>query len=91
MSCKSCKSNKKIEFKSEECVMCFYNILENESYCWCKKCKIHSHLSCLQEWNDKNPEERDVCCHCRQEGHLVKEIIPSVSCCGWYFFMRKKY
>ena len=43
-----------------------------------------------EEWNEKNPAEEGVCCHCRQEGHLVKEIIPSVSCCGWYIFMRKK-
>lgn len=84
------KEKEKVIYKSEECVMCFYNILENESYCWCKKCKIHSHLHCLEEWNEKNPHEEGVCCHCRQEGNLVKELIPTVSCCGWHIFARRK-
>lgn len=83
------KKNKKHVYKNDECVMCFYNILENESYCYCKKCNIHSHLSCLEEWNEKNPLETEVCCHCRQEGHLVREIIPSCGCCGYLFFIRK--
>ncbi len=88
MPCK--KYEKKVIYKSEECIMCFYNILEDESYCYCKLCKIHSHLTCLQEWNAKNPQERDTCCHCRQDGHLVKEIIPTFACCGWHIFFRKK-
>ena len=83
------KKNKKHVYKNEECVMWFYNILENESYCYCKKCNIHSHLSCLEEWDEKNPSETGVCCHCRQEGYLVKEIIPSFNCCGYLFFIRK--
>jgi hypothetical protein len=84
------KKNKKNIYKSEECVVCFYNILEHESYCYCSKCKIHSHLSCLEEWNEKNPNEEGVCCHCRQEGYLVKELIPSCGCCGYLLFIRKK-
>jgi hypothetical protein len=78
-------------FKSRECVMCMYNILEDQSYCYCEKCNIHSHLSCLDKWNDKYSDYTpDTCCHCRQEGYLVKEIIPKMSCCGYSFFIRKK-
>ena len=47
-------------------------------------------MTCLEEWNEKNPTERDVCCHCRQEGYLVKELIPSCGCCGYLLFIRKK-
>jgi hypothetical protein len=81
--------SKKI-YKQEECIMCFYNILEDESHCFCQKCNVHSHITCLQEWNHKNPSETDICCHCRQEGHLVKELIPTCSCFGYLLFIRKK-
>ena len=78
-------------FNSKECVMCMYNILEDQSYCYCEKCNIHSHLSCLDKWNNKYSEyTSETCCHCRQEGYLVKEIIPKISCCGYSFFIRKK-
>lgn len=82
---------KKHIFKSEECVMCMYHIQEDESYCYCEKCKIHSHLKCLETWNKNYSKySSETCCHCRQEGHLVKEIIPKISCCGYSLFIRKK-
>ena len=76
---------------NNECIVCFYNILHDQSYCYCDKCNVHSHLTCLQTWNDGySGFDSDVCCHCMQGGYLVKEIVPKCSCCGWDIFAKKK-
>ena len=85
------KTKETKETVDNECIVCFYNILQDESYCYCDKCKVHSHLSCLDNWNENySGYDSDVCCHCRQSGHLVKEIVPKCSCFGWDFFIKKK-
>ena len=68
-----------------ECLICFNEIQKNQNIILCLSCDIPIHQSCYKQWWKKNPKDRMICVHCRQEDVLFIKKGPSITsrCCQY--------
>lgn len=74
---------------SQECLICFYHVEEQQAKVSCMVCKNIVHYNCFHSWSKKkqtyDKNTLAVCIHCQQPALIVQKK-HCVKCCCFPFF-----
>ena len=59
----------------QECPICFINIENNNAYLLLSCCNKKVHISCLDDWYNKNGKKNKLCFLCTKESNDLESII----------------